>query len=251
MIWIEFLGPSGVGKSYWCQKFIEKYPDYEINTLTLKRIRKSIHYSKSPLYIKFYFFLFYLNVPKLKTFTKQSLIIYFLRNFEKKDKSIYTINDENIIRKYLEAILKVEEPHILKLKRIEYFANQLRRQKFYNFYLEDNDVFISEDGLQHLAPIFISELKPNLYIILNKDLSNITEQRLKRAKSNPTTFIEFLLDTNDLKKYLEVYYLIYQKKINDIKQIELKRNTLELDCDKQDIIQLIYERIQLLQNNGK
>jgi len=251
MIWIELLGPSGVGKSYWYQKFIEKYPEYEINGLVLNRIRYSLAYKDRPFYIKIFFFLYRLGIPKLKTFARQILLDYYSRNFEKKDKNLYTEADEKIIKTYLEAVQQANEPYIILLKKIEYFASQLRKFKFYGFYLKEDDIYLAEDGLQHLSPVYFKDLQTDAYLVLEKNLSSIIDQRLHRAKNKPSTFTEFLLSPEDLKANIEYYFIQYQKKIETIEQNQKEDIILKIDTEKGDVIKIIFEKIQQVKNKGR
>jgi hypothetical protein len=117
---------------------------------------------------------------------------------------------------------------------------------FCNFFLDEKDIYIAEDGLQHLAPTYIPEIFPYYYIILNKNSSEITMQRLIRAKTKPSTYIEFLFESDALKKYFISYYEKYQSKLKNIQNNRFNINTIVIDCDKDDAFPILVRLIDSL-----
>jgi len=243
MIWIELIGPSGVGKSYWYEKFMKQYPFYEPKQLVLNRIYKSDEYAKMPLKLKVMFWLQRLSIYRISKYFQNKLFSYFLKNFEKKSKNIYKNKDEVIIKSYLENVNILNEPQIVILKKISHFHQKLREFKFYQFYLNENDIYISEDGLMHLAPVFISDLQPDRIFIFQKNFHCLVNQRLRRAKATPTTYIEFLLNKCDLEEYIIKYYEVYASKIKEINQIIPARKVNNFNLDDVDVIKEMYQEV--------
>lgn len=236
MIWIEILGPSGVGKSYWYNKFMAKYPDLDPQGMVLKRIYQSDDYQNFSFKIKCMFFISNMNIYKFSNHFKLKLFSYFLHNFERKSKNIFTADDNILIKKYLANVDCLNEPQIVVLKKIDYFHSKLIEFKFYNFYLREEDTYIAEDGLLHLSPIFIEELKPNKLLVFEKDFEKLLCQRVQRARKNPTTFIEFLFNENDLKNYINKYFIIYKQKLNSTTGSVNKENICTINLDEDDVI---------------
>lgn len=249
MIWIELIGPSGVGKSYWYQKFIDKYPEFEPKQIVLNRIYLSSEYDSLSWKHKFMFKIYRMNIYRVSNHLKHKLFSYFLKTFQRKSKTIFTQkNDDTVINKYLQHIDALNEPQIIVLKKIAYFNQKLTEFKFYQFYLDKNDIYIAEDGLMHLSPVFINELQADKILIFEKDYNTLLEQRLQRAKTKPTAFIEFIFEEEDLKNYIENYYQWYDKKIESITQGVLPTNVKTIDIDKQDVIEEMYQWITQFKN---
>lgn len=243
MIWIEILGPSGVGKSYWFEKFIQRYPEYDPKAKVLQRIYESEDLSKHSLKIRMMFWVLNLNLYRISNHFKHKLFFYFQKGFQRRSKTIFTQNDDILIGKYLKNIDSLNEPQIIVLKKIEYFHTKLIEFKFYEFYLNDNDVYLAEDGLMHLAPTFIEELKADKVLIFEKGYDKLIEQRIQRAKNNPTTFIEFLLNEENLISYIHNYYKLYTTKIQAVLN-DLKPNqTKTINLDKEDVLKEMHSFI--------
>lgn len=237
MIWFEILGPSGVGKSYWYEKFIRKYPEYEPKQLVLNNIYKSKEFNKLPIGVKLRFWIYMLNIYRISNHYKHKLTAYFFKNFQRKSKSIFTEEDDLIIKQILANIDSLDEPQIIVLKKIAYINEKLTELKFYQFYLKENDIYLAEDGLMHLAPVFITELQADYMLILKRNYKNLQNQRLSRAVKKPTTFIEFLLEEDQLKIYINEYYKFYDIKIKSItREIDPSR-IKTIDLETADTIQ--------------
>ena len=224
MIWIEILNPSKVGKSYWYEKFIKKYPEYEPKQLVLNNIYKSAEFKKLLFNIKLQFWIYKLNIYKISNRLKHTLTTYFLKRFQRKSKSIFTKKDDLIIKQILDNIDSLNEPQIIVLKKIAYVNQKLTELKFYQYYLKENDIYLAEDGFMHLAPIYIPELRADYMFIFQKNYKNLLSQRLSRAKTTPTAFIEFLLNEDELINYINGYYKFYDSKIKSIiREVEPSR----------------------------
>jgi len=243
MIWIELLGPSGVGKSYWYEKFIKKFPEFEPKQMVLNHIYNSDEFSTLPLKIKILFWIYKLNLYRISNHFKHKLFTYFFKGFQRKSKAIFPETDNVFIKKYLESIDSLNEPQIVVLKKIDYFHQKLIEFKFYQFYLQENDVFLAEDGLMHLCPVFLEELKADKVLILEKNYESLVAQRLQRAKKKPTTFIEFLLSEKDLKSYIKDYYQLYDVKIKSIIQNYQTFQIKKIDLDEQHVLNEMYNFI--------
>lgn len=244
MIWIELLGPSGVGKSYWYNKFMEEYPEYEPQKKVVERIYESKYFQIAPTWLKLVFFLCKIRNIRILRFFNRLIFNWYLNKFESFDKGIYGQNFEELIQKYLENILLINEPNISIIKKIEYYTYKLKEFKFYEFFLHEDDIYIAEDGLQHLHPIYCESICPNLYFYLDFDIEIIKKQRLKRASDNPTTFTEFLVNQYELKQIIELYYLQYFKKIESIKTERI--SNLKFINIKHDIKEELLKEIEKL-----
>lgn len=244
MIWIELIGPSGVGKSYWYEKFMQKYPEYEPRQLVLNQIYKSEDLTKLPLKTKFMFWVYRMKMYRISNHFKHKLFNYFLKDFHIKSKFIFTPKDDLIIKKFLKNIDTLNEPQIFVLKKIGYFHQKLIEFKFFQFHLEENEIYIAEDGILHLSPIFIEELEADKVIILEKGYKKIVEQRSERVKKASTPpLIVSLLDEKDLKSHIQNYYLRYKKKIQIVNQIIPSSQVKTIDLDKEDVIKEMYQFI--------
>ena len=236
MIWIEIIGPSGVGKSYWYDKFMQKHPEYEPKNLVLNQIYKSEDLTQLPLKIKFMFWVYKMNAYRISNHFKHKLFNYFLKGFQRKSKTIFTANDEVVIGKYLISIDSLNEPQIIVLKKIAYFHEKLIEFKFYEYYLKEDDIYIAEDGLMHLSSAFIPELQADKVLIFEKEFQKLMDQRIQRAKNKPTAFIEFLLNTEDLKNYIQAYYQLYNAKIKAISQNMKPNQVHSINLEQADVL---------------
>lgn len=243
MIWIELIGPSGVGKSYWYEKFMQKHTEFEPQQLILNRIYKSADLWKLPLKINVMFWVYRMNLYRISKHFKYKLFIYFLKVFESKSKLIFNENDDIIIEKYLENMNILKEPQIVVLKKIAYFNQKLIEFKFYQHYLEENDIYIAEDGLMHLSPIFIKELHADKVLIFEKEYDKLVYQRLNRAKNRPTVFIEFLYSEDRLKMYIEDYYKVYIAKIQCVIKNSDSNQTKRINLDDTDVLKEMHQSI--------
>lgn len=241
MIWIEVLGPSGVGKSYWYAHFMKLYPEFQPEKLLLKRVYEKRKRLNLPIKIKLFFILYHLNLPKVSSFFKNILVEYCIRSYPKSP-DVYWKNN-TIAEKYLQAVRLYQEPEISILSKIQYFAKTLNAFRAYEYYLEPDDVFIAEDGLLHLSPIYFDELNPDIAIVLEKDKEIIIRQRKERAKSSPR-LVEELFNEQELKNYLDNALQLYTNKINALKS----RNIIRIIGEKNLELESTYQKIQTYLN---
>ncbi len=219
MIWIELIGPSGVGKSYYFKKLIDKNSYLRPEHILIKRIKQSKEYLASPIYIKLLYVIIMLKIPKLKTVSESLFINHFSRYLFNKDLLVNYEKYEEIVNTFLMEVAKIPEPKFIVMKKIELFSKTLNRFILYCNYFKENDIYIAEDGLQHLSPTFLNNFKPTLFIILKADKKKIIKQRLNRAKVSPTTLIEKIYNEKKLLSYLEDYYFEnYNRKLQIIKK---------------------------------
>lgn len=251
MIWIEILGPSGVGKSYWYEKFMQEHPSLEPKKLVVDNIFDSKEFENLPLKIKILFWIYRMDIYKISNHLKHRLFSYFFKGFQRKSKSIFPQEDNIIIKKYLDHIDSLKEPQIVVLKKISYFHQKLIEFKFFDFYLKDDDIYIAEDGLMHLAPIFISELQADKILIFKKDYQSLMNQRLERAANKPSTFIEYLLNENDLKDYIQRYYKAYSNKVESIYDTVALKDIRIINLDEQDVIKEILSFVKSTKSSIK
>lgn len=243
MIWIEIIGASGVGKSYWYENFMQKYPDYEPKQLVLNQIYKSEDLTKVSLKIKFMFWGYFMKLYSVSTYFKQKLFRYFLKDFQRKSKAVFTPEDDLMIRKFLKNIDTLHEPQIFVLKKIEYFYRKLIEFKFYQFYLEENEIYLAEDGILHLSPIFIEELQADRVLIFEKEYEKIVAQRSKRAQEPIPPLIVTLFDENDLKSHIQDYYQRYAEKIKLINDMVPSSKVKTIELDKEEVVKEMYHVI--------
>ncbi|GEM_PF-4279469 len=237
MINIHLLGPSGVGKSYWYTKFIQKYPQYESKHLVLKRIKEGFEKNEFSAKLRIMLFLYDLKLPKVSNYLKHKLFFHFYKGFQRKSKTTFlSPTDESVIKEYIKSVSELKQPQITILKNIDSFHDKWIEYKFYNYYLKENDLFLVEDGLAHITPIFIKEFADSKFIILKKDLAHLKKQRLQRAQTKPTTFIEYLLSSQELETYMDYIVGVYASKTKQYTQ-NCPENCIEINVDEEDVIQ--------------
>lgn len=168
---------------------MQKLSKYEPRSMVLNRIYKFENLPELPQKIRLMFWVYRMNLYRISNHFKHKLFSYFLNGFERKSKIIFTQNDDVIIKKYLESVDALNEPQIVVLKKINYFHQKLIEFKFFQFYLDKNDIYLAEDGLMHLCPIFIEELQADKVLIFEKEYQKLVQQRLHRAKNKSTTLI--------------------------------------------------------------
>lgn len=238
MIWIELLGPSGVGKSHWYYRFLKAFPQLDPQKLLLKRIYERRKEMKIPFRIKLFFFFYHLKPGKLTGFFRQFLITYFTEK--------YTLphypsdQDEKIANDYLREVEKYREPAFSILSKIQYFAKKLQEFRVYSHFLKQDDVYIAEDGLLHLSPMNIEELKPDVYIVFNEDRELILRRRQERQQHSPR-LIDTLLGKEEFQLYLDNYFNLYEEKIGSLDQEKTINITPSESMDFALILQKIKE----------
>ena len=215
MRWIELLGPSGVGKSFVYNQLIIRNTNLDPNKKVLERVRASKEYTHLPRKIKFFYLIYSLNLPRVSDLVKRQIIHYLKSTFEKKRKDIYNDTDLVIIDKYLNSILSLKDSSIITLKKISHFHQKYREHKFFDEFLEQDDLYLAEDGIAHLVPVFLTEFQPFKVIVLQRHVDNVIKQRLYRSKLTPTSFSEFLLNEKNLTELVRSDYKLYQDKLDE------------------------------------
>lgn len=239
MIWIELLGPSGVGKSYWYTRFIQKYPELEPENLLLKRAYEKRKHQPFSFKINCFFFFYKLNIPKFSSFFKLSLVEHFIKHYPKSKEEFQ--QDNIIAEKYLKTVRLYQEPEVSILAKIQYFAEKLNQFRAFQHYLNENDIYLAEDGLLHLSPIYLEELQPDFAIVLQKEKKEILLQRKKRAETTPR-LVEKLFSEKELHAYLDNYFQLYESKIKALNSVQ----TIVIEGHKDLLLEKTHAVIQEL-----
>lgn len=237
MIWIELIGPSGVGKSYWYSAFLKKYPSLDPQTILLKRVYEKRKEMQFPFKVKLFFLLYHLHLPKLSFFFKIQLYHYLLAKYQPSLEQLR--EDEEIAKQYLESVQKYKEPQKSILEKISYFALKLREFRMYESYFDKEDIYLAEDGLLHLSPVYCKALQPDLAIVLSKNKDVVIMQRKERAKTQPR-LVERLLEGQALDDYVTHYYTLYTQKIESLES----DSKITVDLNKGLALQNTYDVIK-------
>ena len=232
MIWIELLGPSGIGKSYIYKKLLERdavrpaeYIGCPNNWLTNSNLAKSYIARK-----------FYRELHNFK-FKEENIDILTKKVFQD---GLNTYTDD----------IKIKD------KMFQYYQYKFKEIKYLSDKLKSNDIFFSEDGILHLNYGVTAEnikeiLRPDFIINLTASDEFINQNRLKRIAGNESNIIEQQTSEEELQKVVFPKNIaLYKKKVNVLREF-YKNNFFELNIQDQPsemIIQKIEEIIKWIKN---
>lgn len=220
MIWIELMGPSGVGKSYCYQKLMEAAPELNPAHTLFKRIVESEYFRAYPFYIKVCALFAKWNF-KPSGF-KNIVINFTLKRVERFKGFSFDEKDDHLVKCYLGSIFDIKENAVYKLKKIEYFSKSLLLFKTFEYFLKEDDLYIAEDGILHQCHDFFSpELikLPNKIYCLSLPEDLILKNRLKRKKKGNSTFLELIATGDELEKYVKQYNKAYNSKVSLLRNL--------------------------------
>lgn len=221
MIWIELLGPSGVGKSYIYKEMLSRN----------KYIQPELNLSYKGLFFKMF-------SPSHKM--GSSLRYKEFRLEFSKFVPIYEKRDTETIHAFLQGLdLYTDEP-IVKLNLSNYFHYKFKEFKFLQARMDNNSLFFSEDGILHLnygvSDMNIHKiLKPDFIINLTATAEYIQDNRLKRIKEKRHNLIEKIHSESILiSEVFPKNYVNYNGKVDVLRQV-YKDRMLDVDVESQSI----------------
>lgn len=226
MIWIEFTGPSGVGKSFWFEKVINQSGMLRPE----KIVTKNFLNTKSNLSLKnkFYKILYQSN------FKKKAIEHRVFNSIKSNFKIIYNKSDLLQIASFLKGLNNYDDNPINQLRLADFYYDKIKEYKLYENYLNQNDFFLSEDGIIHTNFGDLSSLGnrirlPNLIINFQASDDFILKNRQKRIRSGNANLIEQVLNEKDLKQYIIEYNKKYRIKIENLKSMNTRVIDLNLE----------------------
>ncbi len=222
MIWIEIIGPSGVGKSYLFKKLL-------LNDITLQPEFCHLKSFPFPNFIK--------KRVSYKKYHKA------LANFD----LVLNSSDLITIKSFLQGLDIYSENDTVKLNLANYFYYKFRELKYVQSFMAAKDVFLSEDGIVHLNYGITAESidgmhLPDAVISLSASEAYIKENRLKRMESGKPNFAEkYHKKEQSIEKMFSRNYLLYSMKV-DILHKKLKDKFFDINVENlstEDIVSKI------------
>lgn len=249
MVWIEFMGPSGVGKSFWYNKIVEKFPELDPPKLLFDRINKSSLHLKAPNKIKILSEISKLRYKQL--YFRKLYIEYFRNTIEQEKEFKYGTKEAEIVNIFFEGISFSLTDPITRIKLCEMYAQKLKQHCIYDFILKEKDVFLSEDGIIHTnwglginRNDFNKIPLPNIILLFTGSEDYIFNNRKKREGGGAQTWVEATKNYEDLTEYVSSYHKLYNKNINFLKKSGIK--IVEINVEDEVIEEKIFAEISLL-----
>lgn len=220
MIWIELLGPSGIGKSFIYQELLKQ-------KIVLPIELCPYHPNKFVAHNKWCRFL---------------LIRKFYRDFHKYI-PIYNELDLMTQTVFKDGLVFYSDNQRARKSLEDYYLYKFKEFKFLQEKLKQNDIFFSEDGILHLN-YGINEdnvhqiLLPHVVIHLKASEDFVHNNRLKRIREKKSNMIEKEIPDEELPGVFSKNYLRYNQKMELLKK-HYKNNFFEINVEENGIEAII------------
>lgn len=205
MIWIELIGPAGVGKSFIFNALRSTYSQF----------RPFEHIPVSP--------------PVLGILSRNNALRRWVHtlNIQRKMRNFrmdYNRVDEETISVFWDAMDVFTNSSVVKLELARYFHYRLREVKFHEKVLDDSGLFFSEDGLIHLLILGLNPdnirriRKPDVLICLDASEIYIRENRVRRIQQGRPSLVEKSMSEDQLiHEFFPKNYRLYREKAKVLK----------------------------------
>lgn len=232
MIWIELLGPSGVGKSYIYKNLVDNAVVAPVEILGGTKHE------------------FLRNKKRLKPF--------IFRNFNRKlsqFKFDYNAIDRITNDVFNNGLDKYSNNVIVKQKLNDYYQYKFKEYKFLQKALKEDDVFLSEDGIMHLNYGITSDnvkkiLVPDVIINLHASMEYINNNRYNRIRKNKANIIESISENEILEDLFSKNYILYEHKVTVLRKFYEDR-FYEIDVENNNIESIISKVDEILKYHKK
>ncbi len=225
MIWIELLGPSGIGKSFIFDKVVQSGVDIgmatnKANNALLHRVLRKIQRRK-----------------RQRDFN--SLILE------------HTVRDQHTVQTFMQGLTNYSQNPIVQLNMCDYFHYKLRDFHFQKSNLSTDGVFFSEDGILHLNyGIDVDNIEmihmPDYVIGLTASPEYIVNNRLQRIKSGKANLIEREFSENELlNNVFPLNFEVYNKKTCVIRNF-LRERYFDINVEATPLPKIITEIDEIL-----
>ncbi len=242
MIWVEFMGPSGVGKSYWYRKIADRFPQWVPETLLAKRIRTTTLFSELPLKARLAARIGGMGIAPQAC--NAFLIAQAKKYAERKGLLELTDAELGLAQSFLEGIQPYDP--LYRLQSSALYLEKLKHLKFCDRILEKNELYLSEDGVLHLNKGYHhtppSEIRfPDAIFYFNASESYIFENRIKRKRSGKSSLTEAGKTDEVLRELNASYVADYKQKV----QYAIARNieTFTFDVAAPGVEAQIFEAV--------
>lgn len=243
MIWIEFTGPSGIGKSFWYEKVIKLNNSFNSERIVVENYLKS----SSNLTLKelCYKVLFLCNIKR------SAITNLFFSKIKSQFKITHNKSDSSHIELFMKGLVNYDLNAINQLRLLNHYTEKFKEHKVHEYYLSKSELFLSEDGIVHtnfgnLSSCESDIVLPDLIINLKASDTYILKNRLNRINKGQANLIEQRIQRNDLKDYVKLYNANYYQKIEKLKQknVPVADFDVENNTTAKDILQEITEFIK-------
>lgn len=224
MIWIELLGPAGIGKSFLYNKLRERNI---VNSTELSGFNNCLLINNK-----------FVRAYLTKKFYKD------LNCFKTEYSSVDALTNE-VFNKGLDTYTNDSR---IKNKLQEYYHYKFKELKFLDHKLKKKDVFFSEDGIVHLNYGITQEnineiLKPDFIISLTASDEFINNNRIKRINSQKGNIIEKQTSIEVLQHTVFPKNIrLYKEKTEVLKKV-YKDRFFEINVEVDDV-DLIVSKIE-------
>lgn len=246
MVWFEFVGPAGVGKTYFFRKLLQHFPSLHPDRLLVNRITASGDVSKFSLKVRLVAQLRQWGM--LKNIADQMIIAAARRRL----KLTYTEAERRLVEGFFIGLPQYDSDPVAQLRLSAFYLEKLEQHKLMEHYLGPNDLFLSEDGLVHLnfgIGSVAGALMPDVVISLDADDAYILKNRLGRRKSAEANRNEQLKTADELTAYVFDYNATYRKKVNALQQAGVRVH--QIDVQRPDVMERITEIVTDCTQNPK
>jgi len=248
MIWIECMGPSGVGKSYYYQRLITQFPELNPDAILYNRIKESKYYKAFPIHVRLGSLFVKWNIKPI--FFRNIVIQHTLKNIDKFDGFAFDEADKKFIASYFKGTDYLFEDAVLKLKKIEYFSKSLLLYKAHEYFLKENDIYIAEDGIMHQCNEFLyADVKyPKAVFYFKLDHKKLLQNRFNRIKTGNPTYIEATSTPEALEAYVTNYNRVYKAKIEKLRAFGTI-DIFEVESRTENCLPALIEKVKSIQQS--
>lgn len=252
MIWIELVGPSGVGKSYWYNKLVQKHPEFHLKNSLVKSIicylRSTGHADKRLRLLSF--------IANNKALSNSGLSVYahnWLLNYGMEAFGKIRPGDsrelEALVALFLEDLGSIEDP-MLRLKMANLYTRRLKEFVCCRSLAEKDQPVLFEDGIIHNNHgicnqnfLKVETALPAKLIFLKADLEYIYRNRKRRIARGLGTFKEKDMSDEELLKETERMCSMYGRKIENLEQRGVSIREVDVTGKKKKVISKMYSAI--------
>ncbi|MCG2431663.1 hypothetical protein [Aequorivita xiaoshiensis] len=241
MIWIELMGPAGVGKSFWFKRLLQEDSGLNPDVILAER-----YLSKSKTKLSDKVFNLVYSCDLKKDFIVQKVCSQVKNNYQ----DDFNVSDLFHIGTFMDGLSVYDSNAINKLRLSNFYYYKMREFKTYESLFKEDDLYLSEDGIMHLNFGDFSKANTEVRLpdaIINFEASDefILKNRLKRIKLGKGNLIEKMMTPIELETYIKNYNLVYREKVNSLKSLNINVIDLKVEeIDKNDNVLKLLKSIR-------
>ncbi|TXK75404.1 hypothetical protein [Mesonia sp. HuA40] len=241
MIWIEFMGPAGVGKSFWFKRLLQE--DLGLNP---DIILAENYLAKSKTKLSDIVF----NLAYSCNLKKDFIIQKVCSQIKTSYRDDYNDSDLFHIGTFMDGLSVYDSNAINKLRLSNFYYYKIREFKVYEGLFKKDDIFLSEDGIMHLNFGDFSRANKKVRlpdVIINFEASDdfILKNRLTRINLGKGNLIEKMMTPIELETYIKNYNLMYREKVSRMKALNINVINIKVEeVNKNDNVEKLLKSIR-------